>query len=238
MVTGIPLGIGAFAVYPLAKKFGIKNVSLVGYAMALAGGVAGFMFPANVPVVLASGFLRQAGMLPNTYIFATLVCYAFDSVEFKSGLRLEGLMGVAIVAAVQNLIYAPFAGGFESTILELGFVDVQGVVPNDQVLQFFTIAFYAFDIAMSTIFVILLPFVDVEKHLPKMNAELERRRKEAVLARGEEWIDPDEQERLEHEALLCEEEENRMADLKGKCQRKGLDFEAENAKYLKKHPKK
>ena len=35
VATGIPLGIGAFAIYPLAKKFGIKNVSIVGYICVL-----------------------------------------------------------------------------------------------------------------------------------------------------------------------------------------------------------
>lgn len=238
VVTGIPLGIGAFAVYPLAKKYGIKNVSLAGYALALAGGLIGFLFPANLPVALASGFLRQAGMLPNAYIFATLLCYAFDSVEFKSGFRLEGLMGIAIIGAVQSLIWAPFAGGFESGILGMGFVDVAGVTPNAQVLRFFVIAFYVFDIAMALIYVILLPFVDVEKHLPKINAELTRRRREAVLARGEEWIEPEEQERREHEALLREAEAERIADLKEKCAKKGLDFETENANYLEKQARK
>ena len=238
VVTGIPLGIGAFAIYPLAKKFGIKNVSLAGYALALVGGVIGYLFPANLPVVLASGFLRQTGMLPNAYIFATLLCYAFDSVEYKSGFRLEGLMGVAIIGALQSLIYAPFAGGFESGILGMGFVDVQGVTPNGQVLSFFVQAFYLFDIAMAAIYVILLPFVDVEKHLPKMNEELTRRRKEAVLARGEEWIDPAEQEQREHDALVAEAEKERIADLKERCARNGLDFEAENQKYLRRKAEK
>lgn len=234
VATGIPLGIGAIAIYPLSKKFGIKNVSLVGYATAFVSGVVGLIFADNLPVVLVAGFFRQAGMLPNAYIFATLLCYAFDSVEFKSKLRLEGLMGVAIIGAVQSLIYAPFAGGFESMILKLGFVDVQGVVPNDEVIQFFKIAFYVFDIVAALVCVIILPFFDVEKHLPEMNQELNRRHREAVEARGEVWIEPEEQERLERERAEKEEEENRIADLKEKCAKKGLDFETENAKYLAK----
>ena len=234
VVTGVPLGIGAIAIYPLAKKFSIRNVAIVGYAMVLTGATLGWLFPDNLPIAMAAGFIRQAGMLPNNYIVATLLCYAFDSVEFKSGLRLEGLMGVAIIGAIQSLIYAPFAGGFESTILGMGFVDVNGVTPNTQVLTFFTTAFYAFDVLLAVANLALLPFIDVEKHLPEMTAELTRRRKEAVLARGEEWVEPEEQERREHEALLAEEEANRIADLKEKCLRKGLDFDTENQKILDK----
>ena len=234
IVTGIPLGIGAFAIYPLAKKFGVKNVSLVGYIMVLLGSVAGWLFPSNLPVVLVSGFIRNIGWLPNAYIFATLILYAYDDAEFKSNIRLEGLLGVAIVVAIQHLIYAPFAGGYESAILKLGFVDAEGVTASSEVRNFMSLAFYLFDIIAAAIFVILLPFVNVEKKLPTIKAELIRRQKEAVLARGDTWIEPEELERQELEEAKKKTEENRILDLKETCQRKGLDFETENQKYLEK----
>ena len=59
-----------------------------------------------------------------------------------------------------------------------------------------------------------------------------------VLARGETWIEPTEQERLDAEEAERIHEENRIADLKAKCARKGLDFDTENAKYLEKQAKK
>ena len=232
IATGFPLGIGAFLIYPLAKKVGIKNLTVAGYALVLIGSVLGWIFPDQLIPAVVGGVLRNLGWLPNAYIFATLMCFAFDSVEYKSGFRLEGLLGVAIVVAVQWLIYAPFAGGFESTILKMGFVDVEGVVPSQEVVRFMTLAFYLFDIILAATVVILLPFVDVEKKLPEINAELLRRKKEAVLAKGEEWIEPDELERLEKEKLEKEHEENRIADLKERCAKRGLDFESENRKHL------
>lgn len=232
IVTGIPLGLGAILAYPLARKFGIKNISIVGYACVLAGSILGWIFPSNLYVAMAAGFLRQFGMIPNCYVLATLVCFAFDHVEFKSGFRLEGLLGVAIITAIQSAIYAPFAGGYESSILKLGFVDVQGVVPNETVTNFMTMSFYLFDIIMSVAFLIGLPFINVEKKLPEINAELLRRKKEAVLAQGKEWIEPEEQDRLEKEQAEREYEENRLHDLRERCAKKGLDFDTENQKYL------
>lgn len=234
VVTGVPLGIGAFLIWPVSKKYGIKNVSMVGYAMILVGSVMGLLFPTNIPVALVAGFIKQFGMLPHAYIFATLMCYAFDHIEYQSKVRLEGLLGVSIIVAIQNLIYAPFAGGYESAILRLGFVDAEGVMAADNVKRFMTLAFYVTDIILALISVILLSFVDVEKKLPEVNEELLRRKKEAVLARGEEWIEPEEQERLENEKLKILHEENRIKDLKIKCEKKGLDFETENQKYLDK----
>lgn len=52
------------------------------------------------------------------------------------------------------------------------------------------------------------------------------------------WVDPEETERIENEKRIAEAEENRIADLKEKCAKKGLDFEVENAKYMAKKAKK
>ena len=238
VVTGIPLGIGAFAIYPLAKKVGIKNLTVGGYALVLVGSIVGYLFPDQLVPALVGGFIRNIGWLPNAYIFATLLCYAYDSVEYRSHMRLEGMMGVAIITAIQWLIYAPFAGGFEAGILKLGFVDAQGIAPGADVIRFMNVSFYLFDAVLAAVIVILLPFVDVEKHLPEINAELLERKKQAVLARGETWIEPAEQERLDAEEAERIHEENRIADLKAKCARKGLDFDTENAKYLEKQAKK
>jgi GPH family glycoside/pentoside/hexuronide:cation symporter len=181
VVTGIPLGIGAFLIYPLAKKVGIKNLTVGGYALVLIGSLMGFLFPDQLVPAMVGGFMRNVGWLPNAYIFATLLCFAYDSVEYKSHIRLEGLMGIAIITTIQWLIYAPFAGGFESGILRMGFVDAQGVMPTPEVTQFMNVSFYLFDAALAAVVVILLPFVDVEKKLPKINEELLRRKKEAVI---------------------------------------------------------
>lgn len=238
IVTGVPLGIGAFLIYPIAKKVGIRNLTIGGYSLVLIGSIIGWIFPDQMVPALIAGFLRNIGWMPNSYIFITLLCFAFDSIEYKSHVRLEGLMGTGIVTAVMTLIYAPFAGGYESAILRLGFVDVAGVVPSDEVKAFMTLAFYLFDIILAAAFIILLPFVDVEKKMPEITAELLRRKKEAVLAKGEEWIEPEEQDRLEKEQEEKEFEENRIKDLKERCAKKGLDFETENQKYLVKKAEK
>ena len=232
IVTGVPLGIGALAIYPLARKVGIKNMTIGGYALILIGSILGWIFPDNMIIAFIGGFLRNMGLLPNAYILATLTCYAFDSIEFKSGVRLEGLLGIGIVLAIQNLICAPFAGGFESAILKLGFVDAEGVVASEAVKSFMTLSFYLFDIILATAYIVLMPFVDIEKKMPEIKTELLRRKKEAVLAKGGTWLEPEEQDRLEREQAEREHEEARIADLTELCKRKGLDFETENQKYL------
>lgn len=234
IIAGVPGGIGAFIVYPLSKKFGIKNLTIGGYALVLIGSVIGWCFPDQLVPALIGGFLRNMGWLPNSYIFIALTFFAFDDIEFRSGLRLEGLLGVGIIGAIQSLIYAPFAGGYESALLNMNFIDNLEIMPDpaQNIKDFMTLCFYLFDIILSATVIILLPFVNVEKKMPEINKELLRRKKEAVIARGGTWIEPEEQDRIEREQAAKEHEENRIADLKELCAKKGLDFETENNKYL------
>lgn len=234
VVTGVPLGVGAFAIYPLVRKMGIKNLTISGYVLVLIGSVIGWVFPDQLVPALLGGFLRQLGMLPTAYIFITLFYYAFDDIEFKSGLRLEGLLGMAIVVMIQSAIYAPFSGGYESMVLKLGFIDVEGVIPNTDVKNFMTMSFYLFDIILASAFLIFLPFYDAEKRMKEISLELLYRKKNAVLAAGKEWVEPEEEARREKEKAAIELEENRIEDLKIYCAKKGIDFDVENQKYLNK----
>ena len=238
IVAGIPVGLGAIFIYPIAKKYGIKNTTLAGYIMVLFGSILGWIGYDNLILACAGGFIKNLGLLPNSYIFITLLYYAFDDIEYKTGLRLEGLTGVGVIGAVQSLIYAPFAGGYESGLLRLGFVDAEGVAASAAVIRWIVFSFYAFDVIMAVVAIICLLFVDVEKKMPQIAAELQRRKMEKCMAEGIEWIDPEEQKRLDDEAYEREREENRILDLKEHCEKKGLDFDAENEKYLKKEAEK
>ena len=238
IASGSPVGIGAFAIYPLAKKYGIKNVSVFGYVCVLVGSIFGWFFPSNAYIAIGAGFLRNLGMIPNSYVFITLLYYAFDSIEAKTGYRLEGLLGTGIVFAIQNVIYAPFAGGYESGLLKLGFVDAIGVTPSLEIVDFIVMSFYLFDIILALLAIITLPFVDVEKNMDSINKQILERKKQLCLAKGEEWIDPQILAKQEEEKYEKEKEENRILDLKEWCNKKGLDFEIENQKYLEKENRK
>ena len=74
--------------------------------------------------------------------------------------------------------------------------------------------------------------------MPEIHAELRNRAKKAAEARGEVYIAPEELDRMEMEAAAKELEESRIAELKEKCAKKGLDFDKENQKYLDKVAKK
>lgn len=234
ILTGIPLGIGAFVAYPLTRKYGIRNTCLVGYIIIFIASLVGILFPTNVMVAYAAGFMKQLGFIPISYMLGALTASCFDSVEHSSGYRLEGLLAVGIIATFRNVLYAPMAGLYEKLLTVVGFdANSTGFQPA-AALTVLGCAFYGIEMFFSLVNIIVLPFVDIEKRLPKINADLKERKRQAVLARGEEWIDPDELERQEKAKAIEEAEANRIRDLKERCAKKGLDFETENRKYLEK----
>ncbi len=232
ILTGVPLGIGAFLIYPITKRFGIRNTTLVGYSIVAAASVLGLLFPTSVPIAYAAGFLKQVGYIPAAYMLGALTVSCFDSVEHSSGYRLEGLLAVGIIGTLTTAMYAPVAGLYEKILTSVGFdANSTGFQPA-AALTVLGFAFYGVEFVCSVANVIVLPFIDLEKRLPQINADLLERKKQAILARGEEWVDPEELEKREHEKAEQEREENRIEDLKVRCAKHGLDFETENRKYL------
>lgn len=91
VIGGIPMGIGIFAVWPLAKRFGKKNVSVAGFILYALGSAICWMVPSNIGVVLTGQFIKNIGGLPCAYIFMSLFADSFDHLEWKTGYRSDTL---------------------------------------------------------------------------------------------------------------------------------------------------
>ncbi|MGN1207721.1 MAG: MFS transporter, partial [Eubacteriales bacterium] len=64
VIGGIPMGIGIFAVWPLAKKFGKRNVTMWGFVLYALGSLVCWLFPTSLPIVLVGQFIKNIGGLP------------------------------------------------------------------------------------------------------------------------------------------------------------------------------
>ena len=66
IVTGVPLGIGAFLIYPISKKVGIKNLTVGGYSLVLIGSIIGWIFPDKmIPALIAD---RKSTRLNSSHV--------------------------------------------------------------------------------------------------------------------------------------------------------------------------
>ncbi len=237
VLGGIPMGIGIFAVWPLAKKFGKRNVTLWGFLLYALGSAICWMFPTNMVIVLVGQFIKNIGGLPCAYVFMALFADALDHIEWKSGIRCDGvamsiysIIAVALVGVSTSVFNALLSGaGYIAPELVNG--ETIAAVQPEAVTQVITFSFVGLETITGIVLAGLLIFLSVEATISKKQAVIRERQKAACIARGEEWIEPDERAKLEEAAFLRESEEIFARELKEKCERCGLDYEAE----LKKH---
>ena len=105
VIGGIPMGIGIFAVWPLAKKFGKRNVTMWGFVLYAIGSLICWLFPTDLYVVLAGQFIKNIGGLPCAYVFMALFADCLDHLEWKSDLRVDGA-----AMSIYNIIAVAMVG--------------------------------------------------------------------------------------------------------------------------------
>ncbi len=86
--------------------------------------------------------------------------------------------------------------------------------------------------------ILFLFFFDIGKRMPTVTHALVERKKAECEAKGIPYVSHEEQMKAEIAQQQKEAEENRVRELREYCQKKGLDFDTENRKYLDKQTKK
>ena len=117
VIGGVPMGIGIFAVWPLAKKFGKRNVTMVGFLLYALGSLICWLFPTSLAVVLVGQFIKNIGGLPCAYVFMALFADCLDHLEWKSNIRVDGaamsiynIIAVAMVGIMTGVFNWMLAG--------------------------------------------------------------------------------------------------------------------------------
>ena len=255
VLGGIPMGIGIFAVWPLAKKFGKKNVTAAGFVIYAVGSAICWMAPTNLPVVLVGQFIKNIGGLPCAYVFMALFADALDNLEWKNGFRCDGIAMSAysvIITAAAGLVTGIFNGGLwaadyiapETVEVMPALTDaIQKIITNadgtfsiiynqpEAVTTVFILFFVGLEAVAGLVYAVMLLPVTVEKTVDKKLVIIRARQRAACEARGEVWAEPEVRAAEEQKRLDAEAEEYYRKELKERCQKKGLDYEAELAKH-------
>ncbi len=213
VLGGIPMGIGIFAVWPLAKRFGKRNVTMIGFILYALGSLICWIFSTNLVIVLIGQFIKNIGGLPCAYVFMALFADCLDHLEWKSDIRLDGaamsiynIIAVAMVGIMTGVFnwmlakagyIAPFTAN--SVADAAGTLAANGWTPQlaldtlkpaaDGVLTVamqqpgsvngvISFAFVGLEVFTGAALVIILWFLNVEKNLPKEQAEIKARHEE------------------------------------------------------------
>lgn len=240
VLGGIPMGIGIFAVWPLAKRFGKRNVTLIGFLIMALGSAVCWMFPTNLPIVLVGQFIKNFGSLPSAYVFMALFADGLDHVEWKSGIRCDGtamsifnilsVTTVGIGTAVFNAFLS--SSGYQAPETINGVLKVYE--QSDLCKNLIVFFFVGFETISGCILALLLSFLDVEKTIGKKQLEIRQFQKEECEANGESWVAPEVKASQDEERFMLENEEAFALALKTKCEKKGLNYEQELSSHKEK----
>ncbi|MBQ7546385.1 MAG: MFS transporter [Clostridia bacterium] len=121
VIGGIPMGIGIFAVWPLAKKFGKRNVTMVGFVFYAVGSLICWLFPHNLVIVLVGQFIKNIGGLPCAYVFMALFADCLDHLEWKKDLRMDGA-AMSIYNIIAVAMVGIMTGVFNWMLAKAGYI--------------------------------------------------------------------------------------------------------------------
>ena len=218
IVGAVPMAVAILFVAPLCNKFGKQIVVLIGMALGAAGGVLAGIFYENFYVVAVGVAIKCLGSAPAGYMILAMIADVLDHGEAKNGFRCDGL-AMSIYSSIM-IASSPIATGIVSGLLG-AFGDVDGS----------TVSYIWIETVAYALAAVVMIFFAVEKYLTKDRQTILDRQKAEAEAAGVEWIPPEERLRLEEEESDRMAEEARKEELRALCEKKGLNYEEEEAKY-------
>lgn len=245
MIALSPMGPGILLMLPLVKKFGRTKTIWTTAVLTIVGSVMAFMSAGHGTMIYAGTALAAIGNIAFSYMLMSYMGDVIDQVEWKTGVRADGLTGGFVSAMMM------FAVGIAQGIFNLGLM-VTGYAQPEQIgTSAQGIALYADQTTAATgwinfayqgsyiiigvvVFFIFCFVFKIENDMPRISHELQERRVAECAKLGIEYIPADELERRETAEQERIAEENRVKELKEECAKQGLDFEAENKKVLDK----
>ena len=215
IVGAVPMAVAIVFVAPLCNKFGKRIVVFAGMVLGVVGGVIAGIWYDNFIALAVGVALKCLGSAPAGYMILAMIADCLDHMEAKNGFRCDGF-GMSLYSAI--LIAAvPLATGIGSGLAATSYGTV--------------VAYIWIETGAYALCAITVLLFGVEKHLSADREAILARQKAEAEAAGIEWIEPEERLRLEEEENDRLAEEARKAELKARCEKKGLSYEEEEAKY-------
>lgn len=190
VIGGIPMGLGIFIVWPLAKKFGKRNLTIAGFALYSIGSAICWISPTNMVVVLIGQFIKNIGGLPCSYVFMALFADVLDHLEYKHNFRCDGIaMSVYNIIAVTSV--GIVTGLFNALLSKSGYIapsivngETVAAIQSAATKNAITFSFVGLETITAVILIVILAFLSVEKYIDKEQAEIKRRKEEELNDEG------------------------------------------------------
>lgn len=218
ILGAVPMAVAMAFIWPLSRKYGKRLVVMVGLLVGAVGGLIAGIWADNIIAVCVGVALKSFGSSPACYMILAMISDVLDHLEAKHGYRCDGLT-MSIYSSIMAAT-TPLAQSFFNAITNAG--------ANGAMI---TVCYVWIETGVYVACAVLMLFFIVEKYLKSDRALILDRQKSEALAAGIEWIEPEERLRREQEEAERLSEEARKLELKAKCEKKGISYEEEEAKY-------
>ncbi|MBQ7370537.1 MAG: MFS transporter, partial [Blautia sp.] len=165
LISGVPLAAGMLFIWPLANKFGKRNMIISGCVVSILGSIVCLLAPQNFAVVLIGQTLKGFSSIPGAYIMMALFADVLDHLEAKHGYRVDGIsMSVysTILTVVNGLAVAFFNFFYDNAAFT-----------QAGVTKFF---FLGYEIIAHGALIVILLFLTVEKNIKEEQALIAERK--------------------------------------------------------------
>ncbi len=218
ILGAVPMAVAMAFIWPLSRKYGKRLVVMVGLLVGAVGGLIAGIWADNIIAVCVGVALKSFGSSPACYMILAMISDVLDHLEAKHGYRCDGLT-MSIYSSIMAAT-TPLAQSFFNAITNAG--------ANGAMI---TVCYVWIETGVYVACAVLMLFFIVEKYLKSDRALILDRQKAEALAAGIEWVEPEERLRREQEEAERLSEEARKLELKAKCEKKGISYEEEEAKY-------
>ncbi len=185
VLGAIPMALAAVVVVPLANKFSKRLVTMAGMIVGVIGGIIAGLGNGNIVPVAIGVALKCLGSAPAAYLILAMLADVIDHIEFKSGIRTDGLtMSIyssVMVAAtpVCNAVFMAMLGG-------AGYVAPSGdptadalITQTSAVQSTIGVSYIWIETVAYAVCAVLMLLWTVEKNLPEEQKAIQERRKQA-----------------------------------------------------------
>lgn len=169
ILGAIPMAVAAIFVVPLSNQFGKRNVCMAGMLLGAIGGViAGLGNGQIIPVAIGVA-LKCLGSSPACYLILAMLADVIDHIEFKSGIRTDGLT-MSIYSSIM-VAGTPICNSIFSAMLNAAGYDQTAVVgetvQSAAVQSTISISYIWVETVAYVICAVLIFLWTVEKNLPE-----------------------------------------------------------------------
>ena len=181
VLGAIPMAVAALFVVPLANRFSKRTVCMVGMLAGAVGGVIAGLGSHNFVLVAIGVALKCLGSAPACYLILAMLADVIDHIEFKRGIRTDGLtMSIysSLMVAATPIMNAVFMAMLGAVNYQKPTGGAETLVQSAAVQSTITVGYIWVETVAYVVCAALIFFFTVEKKLPEEQAAIAARHKQ------------------------------------------------------------